>query len=1048
VTLGAYEHQEVPFEKLVEELRPERSLSHTPLFQVMFALQNMPQQEVAINGLRFVPVMIPRETAKFDLSLFVHESADGRLQCAMEYSTDLFDEARVKRMLTHLDVLLTAIVADPRERISQLALVTDSERQQLLGEWNQTQALYPQDKCIHELFEEQVRKSPTALALVYEEEHLSYEELNQRANQVAHYLRGWGVGPDILVGLCMERSIEMVVALLGVLKAGGAYVPLDPSYPKQRLKFMIENTNVSVLITQQHLLDRLPEQVETVVCLDRDRDIIADQNDADLNSGASADNLAYIIYTSGSTGTPKGVCVTQRAVVRLVKQTNYINLAPDQVILQFAPLSFDASTFEIWGALLNGARLVLFPAHKPSLEELGRAVEEYKVTTLWLTAGLFHQMVESHLESLKNLTQLLAGGDVLSVGHVERVSRELKGCTLINGYGPTENTTFTCCYKMMSGSRFVGASVPIGRPIANTQVYLLSDDLNPVAVGEIGELYTGGDGLARGYLAAPDLTAEKFIPNPFSQVPGGRLYKTGDRARYRPDGSIEFLGRIDQQVKIRGFRIELGEIEATLETHPDVRAAVAVAREDSRGDKQLIAYIVPNSEHISSDWVRTNSELRSFLKQKLPDYMIPQAFVMLGELPLNPNGKVDRKALPPPDRLRSEDMERAVATPHDPLEAQLIEIWEDLLGVKPISKRDNFFDLGGHSMLAVRLIDRIEQTYGKKLPLATLYSATTVERLAEALLSREREILSAPVIKLKVGSAKHPFFFLHGDINGGGFYSLNLARHLDDDQPFYVLPPHVPDGHNDAAPTIEAMALSHLKTLRSCQPEGPYLIGGYCNGGLVAFEMARLLRAQGQKVDLLVLLDTSAANVRFKFLQNLISYSGRLMGLEEDEQRIWFIRWRNLLLRLRKMRRSEQVSRVFALTKRSCKRVGAKLLAPIAPNLIQSESSIPYFKVGPENGSRHQNKINQIYAMAVSGYVPNSYSGKVSLFLPTERLGNGLQAWIQPWQKVSAEVEIHFVPGDHMTSLTQFSRVLGERLNACLRAAQEGERGSLTQDAE
>ena len=608
------------------------------------------------------------------------------------------------------------------------------EPRQLITEWNDTKRDYPRDKCIHELFEAQVERTPDSVAVVFEGQQLTYRELNRRANQLAHHLRKLGVGPEVPVGICVERSLEMVIGVLGILKAGGAYVPLDPAYPKERLAFMLEDTQAAVLLAQQHLAAKLISGVQSsimspqinCVCLDRDREIIARENETNPSSGVTADNLAYVIYTSGSTGKPKGVSVTHRGVVRLVKETNYAELTEGEIFLQFAPLSFDASTFEIWGSLLNGARLVVFPPSVPSLEELGQVIKQSKVTTLWLTSALFQSMVEDQMESLRSVKQLLAGGDVLSVSHVKKVLKELPGCRLINGYGPTENTTFTCCYQMTSPEQ-VGNSVPIGRPIANTQVYILDHHLNPVLIEVSGELYIGGDGLARSYFNSPDLTSEKFIPDPFSDEPGARLYKTGDMARYLPDGNIEFLGRVDQQVKIRGFRVELGEIETMLGQHPAVHQAVVLSRRDRPDNKRLAAYVV-----LDEGPAPTLSDLRHFLQERLPDYMVPSVFVFLDTLPLTPNGKLDRSALPLPDQKRPE-LSVPFVPPRTPIENTLVRIWSELLNLESVGIHDNFLDLGGHSLLATQAICRIRDTFKVELPFRSLFNSATVAKLAQTI---------------------------------------------------------------------------------------------------------------------------------------------------------------------------------------------------------------------------------------------------------------------------------------------------------------------------
>ncbi|WP_414512339.1 non-ribosomal peptide synthetase [Nostoc sp. PCC 9305] len=600
----------------------------------------------------------------------------------------------------------------------------------LLIEWNNTQTDYPQQASIHQLFEAQVEKTPDAVALIFNNQHLTYRDLNHRANQLAKHLQSLGVGTEILVGICIERSLEMVVALLAILKAGGAYVPLDPGYPQERLAFMLSDTQVSVLLTQKELVTKLPTHTALVICLDADWNTIAQNKKDNLSTSVTADNLAYVMYTSGSTGTPKGVSVIHRGVVRLVKETNYAQLTPEEVILQLAPISFDASTFEIWGCLLNGGRLVIYPPNTPSLEELGQIIQQYQVTTLWLTAGLFHLIVDEKIDALKSLRQLLAGGDVLSVPHAQKFLQTVQNCQLINGYGPTENTTFTCCHPITAPLQ-PDVSIPIGRPIANTQVYILDQNLQSVSIGEVGELYIGGDGLARGYLNRPDLTAEKFISHSFDGNLATRLYKTGDLARYLPDGNIEFLGRIDNQVKIRGFRIELGEIEREIAQHPDVREIAVLARQDEAGEKQLTAYIVP---HYNSGY--THNKLRSFLQQRLPNYMVPSAFVMLESLPLTANGKVDRHKLPAPSRERPQ-LEQAYIAPQTDLERLLAGILSELLKIDRVGIDDNFFDLGATSISILQVAARIKQEIGIELPAVKLFQYSTIGSLANYLDSNQ-----------------------------------------------------------------------------------------------------------------------------------------------------------------------------------------------------------------------------------------------------------------------------------------------------------------------
>src|SRR5581483_9677555 len=607
VTLEAYAHQDVPFEKLVEELQPERDMSRNPLVQVIFQLQNLPGAGTGIGELEFRPVEMPSKTTRFDLEVHAAEVADG-LEVCFQYSTDLWEAGTIERLAAQYVRLLEAAVANPEARICELPLLSAAERKQVLVEWNRTATAYPQ-RSLQELFEEQVQARPDAVAVVFQGRSLTYAQLNARANQVAHYLRGQGVGPESLVGLCVERSLEMVVGIVGIIKAGGAYVPLDPGYPAERLAFMLADTEAPVLLSEERFAERLGGRA---VCLDRDWEEIGRYAESNPEAVAGPENLAYLIYTSGSTGQPKAALVPQRGVIRLVKGAEYAQFGPEEVFLQMAPISFDAATFELWGALLNGGRLVVYPAEAPTLEEMGRVVAAEGVTTLWLTAGLFHLAMEQGVEGLGGLRQLLAGGDVLSPAAVWEARRRLPGCRLINGYGPTENTTFTCCYTFASGEE-VGATVPIGRPIANTRVYVLDGQGEPVPVGVAGELYIGGDGLARGYWRRPELTAERFVESRLDG--GGRLYRTGDQVRWRADGVLEFVGRLDGQVKIRGFRVEVGEVEAALEEEASVRQAVVVAREHEGGGKGRVAYVVGEEGRAG--------EVKEHLRRRLPEYMLP-----------------------------------------------------------------------------------------------------------------------------------------------------------------------------------------------------------------------------------------------------------------------------------------------------------------------------------------------------------------------------------------------------------------------------------------
>ncbi|MDZ8053983.1 MAG: amino acid adenylation domain-containing protein [Aulosira sp. ZfuVER01] len=736
--IGALQHQEAPFSLLLEKLKIQRDRSRFPLVSVCFSwhkyrsFQTSQDREQQAMKIEILPHLGVQRGAIVDINFRVMEVGND-FQVAWEYSTDLFDAATITQMQSHYQNLLEGIVANPEQRLGELPLFTARERHQLLIDWNNTYREYPQDKCIHELFTQLVELTPNAVALVCADQQITYQELNQKANQLAHYLQSLGVGTEILVGICVERSLLMIVGLLGILKAGGVYVPLDLTSPQEDLAYILEETQVSVLLTQAHLLTSLPAHQLHLICLDTDENIIAQYSPENPATSMTSANLAYVMYTSASTGKPKGVSITHRNVVHLIKGNNYANFTKEDVFLQLASINFDAATLEIWGSLLNGARLVLMPPQTLSLLELGQAIRQYQVTTLYLTPGLFRLLVDEQLVVLKQLKQLLVRGDVISIPYAKKLLQAAPELKLINGYGPTENTTFTCCYQVTAASN-LNATVPIGRPIPNTQVYLLDMQLQPVAVGVPGEIYIGGDGLARGYFNQPELTAKTFIPHPFSSQPEARLYKTAGLARYLPDGNIEFLGRIDQQVKIRGFRIQLADIENALTQHPKVQQAVVTINENQSGDKYLVAYVVA-AEPANKEKTCTlkSTALRSFLQQKLPDYMVPVTFVILKHIPLTPNFEVNHKALPETHLHLQRDNQ--FVPPQTPTEAVIADIIATVIGLEEIGIHDNFFALGGNSFLAMQVISRLRQAYQIELPLGCLFGAPTVAELEKLIIS-------------------------------------------------------------------------------------------------------------------------------------------------------------------------------------------------------------------------------------------------------------------------------------------------------------------------
>lgn len=1222
VAMGAYDRQDLPFERLVAELQPERDFSRNPIFQVLFALQNVSPPE--FHGLTVSPVEVPTGTSKFDLTLTVEERPDG-LAGNFEYSTDLFDAATVERMAGHFRTLLEGVAADPDAPLSRLPLLTQAERHRLLVSWNDTAANTPRDRCIHQLIEDQAAKTPDAVAVAVEDSRVTYGELNARANRLAHRLRRLGVGPDARVGLCVERSLDTVVGLLGILKAGGAYVPLDPDYPEDRLAFMLEDAGVCALLTQGHLAERLSDCGARTLFLDANRADIARELDDNPDSGVAPDNLAYLIYTSGSTGRPKGVMVEHRNVINFFTAMDR-HLRPEEasgVWLAVTSLSFDISVLELLWTLARGFKVVIHAGHsrtQPARAQMGpafslfyfasdagkragdsyrllvegakfadqhgfaavwtperhfhafgglypspsvvsaalaaatrrvqvragsvvlplhnpiRVAEEWalvdnlsggrvgvsfasgwqstdfvlnpegyddrrnvmfrhietvrrlwrgeklafvgpngkevEVQTLprpvqpelpvWVTAAgspetfrmageiganllthLLGQSVEdlaekialyrkarresghdrghvtlmvhtfvgddeaevreavrqpmieylrsavdlikqaaatspeldrrsretgksavelleskalseadmqalldhaferyfrtsglfgapdtclemvrklqangvdeiaclidfgvdpeaalahlghlnalrekviaeaapaaasipeliashgvTHLQCTPSMARLLAadGGTREALGSLRaliiggeafpaELARELRGIVsgaIFNAYGPTETTVWSSIHRLDG----LENPVPIGRPLANTEFYILDRHLQPVPVGHPGELFIGGHGVVRGYLNRPELTAERFIPNPFASGPDARLYRTGDRVRYRPGGDIEFLGRLDYQVKVRGHRIELGEIESLLDQHPAVRTSVVVAREDAPGDRRLVAYLIPQGDRTPQE-----GELRDHLRQRLPEFMMPAAFVSLDAFPLTPNGKVDRKSLPAPDRAAPAPTEVSAA-PRDDLERRLVRIWEEVLDRRPVGVWDNFFDIGGHSLLAVSLFAQIEHVMGRELPLATLFQAPTVAQLARVLREKEWSAPRSALVPIQPHGSRPLFYFVHA--HGGnvlGYY--DLARRLGADQPFYGLQAQGLDGRTSDTLRIEDMAASYVREVRTHQPYGPYFLGGWCMGGNIALEMARQFQQQGEAVGLLVLVQSAAPN--------------------------------------------------------------------------------------------------------------------------------------------------------------------------------------------
>ena len=1032
--LGAQAHQEVPFEALVKELHPTRALGHNPLFQVLLTLA--PPRPALPPGWALSQVQVATGSSRFDLHLAVEERAKEGLLARWQYGRDLFDEATIVRLAGHWQRLLEGIVANPEQPLSALPLLREQEAHQLLVEWNATRVAYPQEKVLHQLFEAQVERTPEAVAVVCEGERLSYQELNARANRLAHQLQEAGVMPESLVALLLERGVNFVAAILAVFKAGGAFLPLDPEHPVARRAQIVQQSGCQLVLTEgaygPELEAALGEgsagsqraRVIPIEALLRQR---SPAKNLPLRSGPG--NLAYIMYTSGSTGAPKGVMVEQGGMVdHIFAKLADLGISQRDRVAQNGPPCFDIVVWQCLAALVVGASVYVFRdeiAHDPLhlLEQL----EEQQITILQAVPSILRavaqqaELLGEQRPRLAHLRWVAPTGDALLPELCRQWLKLYAAIPLLNTYGSTECSDDQCHYVISQppGGDYPLAIMSIGRPIQNMRTYILDARLQPVPIGVVGDLYIGGRGVGRGYLHDAQRTAEVFLPDPFGPQAGGRMYKTRDRARYLPDGNIEFLGRSDNLVKVHGLRIEPGEIEALLEQHAGVREAVVVATEateaaEGRGrNKHLVAYVVPVQDEPCS-----SGELRSWLRGKLPEYMVPSAFMFLESLPLNANGKVERRALPAPELSRKTAQESYVA-PVLPREQQLVQIWEELLGVQPVGIRDDFFELGGDSLLAVRLFDRIAQVCGKRLALATLFGGATIEQVARALGEETQAQTRAPLVVVQAGGSRRPFFFLHGQWTGGALYSRELARHVGPEQPFYLLEPYRFDGLA-VPPTLQEMAAAHLETLRSVQPEGPYLLGGWCNGGLVAYEMARQLYAQDQAVDLLLLMDADAPAPKFKRDRRVIVGLCSLLRLSKAKQVDWFLVYRHLRLSFHHWRLH------------TFKHAGTTKRDELEPG-VADEVSPRLDAIIPSREALRQDWLS-IYDWAAAGYMPCSYPGKVTFFWTEEEpwRREGWFTMIEARLIEEKKVDVHSIPGDHITSRTKYLPILAEHVSTCL----------------
>jgi amino acid adenylation domain-containing protein/FkbM family methyltransferase len=1000
--LAAYLHQDLPFELLVEKLQPERDLSRSPLFQVLFVLQSFQQERAALRELELRAVRLPRKSAQFDLTLELTEMAGG-LAASLVYNADLFDGATAQRILDHFHALAGAVAADPSRRLADLPLLSAAERWQAVGEWNDTATRRPSGRRIHDLVADQAERNPGAVAMLGPDGQITYAELDREARRLAGRLRQLGVAPEAPVGVCLQRSPALVIALLAVLRAGGAYLPLDPAYPQERLAFMLEDSGARWVLTQREHEDALRSSGARRLLLEQE---LAEPMAAASSGMAEArdTNLAYIIYTSGSTGRPKGVAIEHRAVVAFIDWARDAFTPADlSGVLASTSVCFDLSVFELWVPLACGGRVIL----AENALELPRLAMRDQVTLLNTVPSVAAELLRGDGFPPALRTVNLAG-EPLDERLVDRLYERGVG-QVHDLYGPSEATTYSTCVR-----RAAGGPATIGRPIAGTQVYVLDAQGTPVPPGVVGEMFIGGAGLARGYLGRPDLTAEKFVPHPLSGEAGARLYRTGDLARHFPDGRLEFLGRRDRQVKIRGFRIELGETEAALARLPGVQDCIVVVQ-GKNGDRGLVGYVVPGP-HGSLDPAR----LRDDLQASLPAFLVPSRLVLLDRLPRTPNGKVDLAVLPKPD------LSGAVpeARPRSSLELQLLRLWEDVLGTGPIGIQDSFFDLGGHSFLAVRLLWQMRDRLGIDLPLAALFQAPTVERLARMVTGNPEQWRGgSPLVVLQPEGRARPFFCVHS-IGGNVMRFQDLARHFAPDRPFYGVQAADPTELGGECSSIEQTARDYVEAVKGVQPTGPYLLGGYSFGSVVAFEMARQLEAGGEQVSLLALLDGGAPG-NARVAEDLGDLT-LLLGFARD-----LVRMRGADLEF--LARDYQEMSEAAATER--------VLAQLhQAGVLPAEIDAVWI-------SRFLRGI-RVRLRALQSYCPEPYAGRIAFFRSTEEETATAEEWreaggdpddpVRGWNRLSLQpVELHQVPGHHVTMVNDpLAATLAEALKSCIRHAE------------
>lgn len=943
-TIEALKNWDMPFEKIVEVLKIKRDLSRNPVFQVM--LQLLPRFSFELRGFYITNFFFDTGYSQLDLSLHLYQSEDG-YNCRLEYDTDLFQKDTIRRMITNFRYLLMSLANNPHQKISEISIVNPEEKNKLLIDWNNTTERFTDDLTLAKLFELQVEKTPESIAVIFGEKKLTYTELNQKANQIGNYLKDIGVGPEMIVGICLERSLEMIVGILGILKAGGAYLPIDPDLPVERIQYIINDAKAKfILTTSLHKELILNNQS---LLLDSDWKKISHYDPNNLTFSISQKNLAYVIYTSGSTGQPKGVMIEERSMVNfLLSMKQKPGISEKDILLAVTTISFDIAGLEIFLPLVSGAKIYLTTKVEASDGYLlKKLIEKMNVTIMQATPATWKLLIEAGWENTSGL-KMLCGGEAFSRAFANELLA--RGMSLWNMYGPTETTVWSSVNKIENDN----SPVLIGAPISNTCFYITDKFNELVPIGVPGELLIGGLGVARGYLNRETLTAEKFIPDIINKN-DKKLYRTGDLVKYNSEGKIQFLGRLDYQVKIRGFRIETAEIESVLNKHNYIRQSLVTATENSGGDKTLTAYFIPDTEENISI-----KEIRNYLKRKLPEYMIPSFFVKMDKFPLTPNGKIDRKKLPPPDHNMFSS-KKSYSIPRDELDMQLKLIWEKAFGLKNIDINDDFFELGGHSLLAAQIFAQIGKVMDKNLPLATLFRTSTIAGLADIIRENKQQSAWSSLVPIRLKGDKPPLFLIHGAEGNILLYKV-FVNYLSEDFPVYGLQSQGLDGKSPIIDDVRLMAQKYIGEIKSVQPEGPYYLGGYCLGGTIAYEMGKQLKSAGDEVSLIALIETCNIQSKKTTLSFLLKSLHKIENIFFQMMNLYITRKKNRIKYF-----NEKLSVEIDRFKIRMNILYSRLLSILNPD---------------KNLNYQHLLINKINDNAQNIYSPEEYDGRVILFKP------------------------------------------------------------------